>query len=906
MTKPKYSVVIPSYNHLEDALKPCIESIIKYTDFSTTEVIIVANGCIDGTKDYLATLPKEYFKIVWLEKPSGYTHSTNEGIKIAQGEYVILLNNDTILLEQSVNTWINMLEEPFTKDSKVAITGPMKNFCPHSERNFMIFFCVMIPKSIFNEFGLLDEIYNPGFGEDTDFSIVVQEAGYKIVQVPTSEPLHADMVQEVMLGSYPIYHRGEATLGTMPGGEELLKRNRTILETRWKGKKANYDVSPQMHIMGEKVKKEVVQEPQDPYAHLTKLNLGCGDTLLPDYLNADLYNPAAQVKADAFNLPFPDNRFEELFACHVFEHLNPYKVDEILNGWGRVLKPGGKLVMEMPDIREICRNFENSNKEERYRLLNCIYGTTQIEHPHVFGWYPEILNDHLVSAGYKDIIFMPAQVYHWGFNFRVECKKQGTLPKEINHDIHTLMNSATTISLSETKEVLNSDIPLIPNTDLPDGYFTDQDIDIYRNLVSQVDDGSTIAELGCWKGKSLCSIADIIIKKNLKVLAVDTWQGTDNVLETLLAEEAKINNIKEVFKDNIKRFGISNNVKMMQMTTTEASKLIEKNTLDFVFVDADHRYECVKDDVYNWMPLLKTGKTIAGHDASWHTVATAVSEIFELSKIYCVAELWWSTKIEKTGKIYDCITFFNELDILEIRLNELDSVVDHFVIVEATTTHTGLPKTLYFEDNKKRFAKFFNKIIHVVVSLPEEGDTWTRERAQRDFIDPILVEKCRPGDTVIISDADEIPRMETIRDYRNSQGPKQLLQQLHYYSLNNKCVNDSLWNWSKILPYDLYMERNMKPCMVRYTQFPDLEKGGWHFSFIGNVEFIKNKINSWAHSEFNTSAINNDENISESIKNGKDVFGRHLKFEKITIDSTYPKFILENKNALIKKELIRE
>ena len=200
MTKPKYSVVIPSYNHLDDCLRPCLESIIKYTDLSTTEVIVVANGCIDGTKDYLATLPKEYFKTVWLDAPSGYTHSTNEGIKVAQGDFIILLNNDTILLEQPINNWIDMLEEPFKKEDKVAITGPMKNFCPHSERNFMIFFCVMIPKSIFNQFGLLDEIYNPGFGEDTDFSIVVQEAGYKIVQVPSADPLHADMVQEVMLG----------------------------------------------------------------------------------------------------------------------------------------------------------------------------------------------------------------------------------------------------------------------------------------------------------------------------------------------------------------------------------------------------------------------------------------------------------------------------------------------------------------------------------------------------------------------------------------------------------------------------------------------------------------------------------------------------------------------------------
>lgn len=895
-------------NHLDDCLRPCIESIIRYTDLSTTEVIIVANGCVDGTKDYLATLPTDYFKTIWLDAPSGYTHSTNEGIKVAQGEYIILLNNDTVLLEQPTNGWIDMLEEPFKKDPKVAITGPMKNFCPHSERNFMIFFCVMIPRVMFNEFGLLDEIFNPGFGEDTDFSIKVQEASYKIVQVPYDDPLTADMNQERMIGFFPVYHHGEATLGKLPGGDELLNRNRKILEDRWKGKKSNFQTIPQLHIMGEKVAKSEVL--QDPYAHLTKLNLGCGDTILEGYLNADLYNPKAQVKADAIKLPFPDNRFEEVFACHIFEHLNPYKVADILTEWKRVIKPGGKLIMEMPDILELCKNFEKADKDGRYRLLNCIYGTTQIEHPHVFGWYPEILNDHLIYAGYQNILFMEPQVYHWGFNLRVECFKSDGKPNKPTPapEIDKLTESATTISLADSPIVLDSILPPIPSDELPDGYFTLQDIKIYRELVSAVPKNSTIAELGCWKGKSLCSIADIIIKNNLTVLAVDTWGGTDNILETFLADEAKNKNIRKIFEDNLVRYGIQNSVTILQMTTTEASKLLSQNSLDFVFIDADHRYECVKEDIYNWMPLLRSGRSIAGHDASWNTVSTAVGEIFEHDKIYCIAELWWATKLEKSGKIYDCFTFFNELDILEIRLNELDPIVDKFVLVEATKTHTNLDKPLYFKDNKERFSKFLDKIIHVVVDDMPEGDTWTRERFQRDCIARGLTD-CVDGDIIMISDADEIPRMETVRDYRVEHGPKQFLQQLYYYSLNNRCVNDSLWDWGKIMPYKMFKERGMTPCAMRYTNTTSLSRSnevGWHFSFIGNIDFIKKKIGSWAHAEYATDYFMNEDNIKTAISQGKDVFNRPLKFELVKIDASYPKFIQDNKDMYIKKEMIRE
>ena len=78
----KYSIVIPTYNHLEDCLKPCLKSIIKYTDLSQVEIIIVANGCTDNTKEYVESLGSP-FKLLWIDEPSGYTKSTNEGIKIS-------------------------------------------------------------------------------------------------------------------------------------------------------------------------------------------------------------------------------------------------------------------------------------------------------------------------------------------------------------------------------------------------------------------------------------------------------------------------------------------------------------------------------------------------------------------------------------------------------------------------------------------------------------------------------------------------------------------------------------------------------------------------------------------------------------------------------------------------------
>src|SRR3972149_9714059 len=86
---------------------------------------------------------------------------------------------------------------------------------------------------------------------------------------------------------------------------------------------------------------------------------------------------------------------------------------------------------------------------------------------------------------------------------------------------------------------------------------------------------------------------------------------------------------------------------------------------------------------------------------------------------------------DRSVKIYDCFTFFNELEILNIRLNELYNSVDHFVIVESTKTSDGKSKPLYYENNKNLFSKFSNKIIHIVVNNFEDKNI---EKAQKNAI----------------------------------------------------------------------------------------------------------------------------------------------------------------------------
>ena len=93
-------------------------------------------------------------KLVWSDEPLGYTKATNLGIKQATGEYVILLNNDTELLPQPSDTWLQMLEQPFIDEPNVGLTGPLELYDRYAASNVLIFFCVMIKRDLFAKIGL--------------------------------------------------------------------------------------------------------------------------------------------------------------------------------------------------------------------------------------------------------------------------------------------------------------------------------------------------------------------------------------------------------------------------------------------------------------------------------------------------------------------------------------------------------------------------------------------------------------------------------------------------------------------------------------------------------------------------------------------------------------------------------
>ena len=272
--------------------------------------------------------------------------------------------------------------------------------------------------------------------------------------------------------------------------------------------------------------------------------------------------------------------------------------------------------------------------------------------------------------------------------------------------------------------------------------------------------------------------------------------------------------------------------------------------------------------------------------------------------------------------IYDCFQFFNELDMLKIRLNVMSPIVDKFVISEATETFSGLKKPLYYEENKEMFAEFADKIIHVVVDDTPEGYTHDRDTFQKNAVTRGLKD-CTDEDIIIFSDLDEIPNPEKIKEIlKDFQEDKiyHFAQRLFYCYLNMEEVSGNLlsyagefegverkkWIGSKMCSYKLLREQNLMLGELRFPERKEIgirvEDGGWHFGYMGGhgekdiKKRVQEKVISAAHQEYNSKHVLNQ--VTDQIKDGKDIFGRDAKFIRCEIDESFPVYVREHQEEL--------
>lgn len=268
--------------------------------------------------------------------------------------------------------------------------------------------------------------------------------------------------------------------------------------------------------------------------------------------------------------------------------------------------------------------------------------------------------------------------------------------------------------------------------------------------------------------------------------------------------------------------------------------------------------------------------------------------------------------------VYDCIPFFNELDILKLRLHILDPIVDRFIIEEATVTFSGEKKELCFEKNKAMFQEFLPKITYLVVDdSPIQATTHERDKFQKNALIKGLKD-ATDEDVIILSDVDEIPNPKELKKIIAEFNPDKvyhLAQRMFYCFINMEEISGSLlsitgefpgvekkmWLGTKVFGKRSIPKAGIIEMREASTTAPGavrVEDGGWHFGYMGSRQErdvgkrIGTKVAAAAHQEYN-----NADTLAEAMDKlilGQDIFGRDARFKRVEVDESYPEYLLSH------------
>ncbi len=242
---PKVSVVVLTYNNLE-LTKACLDSLLTQGQYPNLEIIVVDNHSSDQTPAYLTAWADGHPDRIVILNPDnkGFAAGNNLGLAAASGDYLVVLNNDTVVTAG----WIKGLIRHLQDNKEIGIIGPITNNIGNEakvstrydriedmpaeaaqltrarmgewfEINTLAFFCVMFPRSTYEQIGGLCEEYGLGLFEDDDYCRRVQRRG-----------MRAACAEDVF-----VHHHLSASFNTL-GAEKkqaLFEKNRAIYESKW-------------------------------------------------------------------------------------------------------------------------------------------------------------------------------------------------------------------------------------------------------------------------------------------------------------------------------------------------------------------------------------------------------------------------------------------------------------------------------------------------------------------------------------------------------------------------------------------------------------------------------------------------------------------------------------------------
>ncbi len=258
------------------------------------------------------------------------------------------------------------------------------------------------------------------------------------------------------------------------------------------------------------------------------------------------------------------------------------------------------------------------------------------------------------------------------------------------------------------------------------------------------------------------------------------------------------------------------------------------------------------------------------------------------------------------SKIVDCITFFDNNFMFNLRYNILENYVDYFVVCESKYDHTGKKKKSNFIW-KKKYKK--NKIKYFLLKkpFPKKNNRWENQALQREYL-----LKCTnflsPNDYIFFSDPDEIMNPKLLKNFKLKKKYGIFLQNCYNYKLNLFNPFESPWEGSRVAKKkDLksinflrqkVVRKNLKYNLFRIDKEKNIEVfkgGGWHFNNVMSVKDISLKLKTFAHKEFSSKKFTSPVIIKEKIIKQIDLFNRGYKYQKVKLDKSFPNYVKNNK-----------
>lgn len=228
------SIIIPTYCNYggQYGIENCVDALVRYTDMSDVELIVAANGCSPKHLQYLKKLDTRYpqikqYILIVSNEPLGYAKAVNGAIQEAKGEYIVLLDDDAILLQQNKNAWLNRLTQP-NNGSSIGITAVLLR--RHNQYNCAMSWCMCVHRDVVASIGLLDEDFQHGIFADTDYSIRAYNAGFPITPVAKVTKQPGSTIDCL---DYPIDHMYNTTLSILENLDASVAFNKQLLKEKW-------------------------------------------------------------------------------------------------------------------------------------------------------------------------------------------------------------------------------------------------------------------------------------------------------------------------------------------------------------------------------------------------------------------------------------------------------------------------------------------------------------------------------------------------------------------------------------------------------------------------------------------------------------------------------------------------